>query len=142
LSALYKRAAAHALPFKVQYLCAEVKDTSAMQLNLIARTQHDHTNNPSQYRKRGHERHRAYWIAFIAFPFIAAQHSHAQVDTGSIVGTVVDTTGAVVPAATLTVADESNGRKEMQQSGQDGSYTFSPLRIGTYTMTVSRTGFA
>lgn len=39
------------------------------------------------------------------------------------------------------VRDESTGRTEKQQSGQDGTYAFSPLKIGTYTMRVERPGF-
>lgn len=85
---------------------------------------------------------RGYLLALLLLlvPF-APSLLHAQVDTGSIVGTVVDTSGAVVPGATITLKDESTGRAEKQQSGQDGTYSFSPLKIGTYTMTVSRTGF-
>jgi hypothetical protein len=67
--------------------------------------------------------------------------ARAQVDTGSIVGTVTDTTGAFIPSVTITVKDEATGRTRVSQSGQDGGYTISPLKIGTYTMTVEKTGF-
>ena len=67
--------------------------------------------------------------------------AYAQVDTGSIVGTVVDASGAVVPGATLTIKDEGTGRTRVQQSGQDGSYNISPLRIGNYTLTVAKPGY-
>ncbi|HEY1768343.1 MAG TPA: carboxypeptidase-like regulatory domain-containing protein, partial [Terracidiphilus sp.] len=46
-----------------------------------------------------------------------------------------------VPGATLTLKDEATGRKAAQQSAQDGSYTFSPLKIGNYTLTVEKPGF-
>jgi hypothetical protein len=67
--------------------------------------------------------------------------ARAQVDTGSIVGTVTDTSGAAVPGAAITVRDEGTGRTQVLESGQDGSYTISPLRIGLYTLTVAKSGF-
>jgi Carboxypeptidase regulatory-like domain/TonB dependent receptor len=65
----------------------------------------------------------------------------AQVDTGSVVGTVTDKTGAIVPGATVTVREESTGRTRVVNSGADGSYTISPLKIGIYTLTVEKPGF-
>ena len=67
--------------------------------------------------------------------------AHAQVDTGSIVGTVEDSSGAAVPGATLTLTEQATERKESQQSGQDGSYSFNPLKIGIYSLAVSKPGF-
>ncbi len=72
---------------------------------------------------------------------VASTTLHSQVDTGSIVGTVMDASGAVVPGATLTIRDEGTGRTRVQQSAQDGSYNISPLRIGNYTLTVARQGY-
>jgi len=85
---------------------------------------------------------RAWYIAILLlFLPLSQRFLNAQVDTGSIVGTVVDVSGAAVPGAALTIADQSNGRKQTQQSGQDGSYSFSPLKIGNYTLTVTKAGF-
>jgi hypothetical protein len=67
--------------------------------------------------------------------------ARAQVDTGSIVGTVTDTSGAIVPGAAITIKDESTGRTLVLESGQDGTYSISPLKIGAYTMTVAKAGF-
>jgi hypothetical protein len=82
-----------------------------------------------------------YSMVLAALFLVTASHVKAQVDTGSIVGTVTDTSGAAVSGATLTLKDEATGRKVAQQSGQDGSYTFSPLKIGNYTLTVEKAGF-
>jgi hypothetical protein len=84
---------------------------------------------------------KGWYLAFLVLLFAFSRLVHAQVDTGSIVGTVVDSSGAAVPDATLTVAEGSTGRKQIRQSGADGSYSFSPLKIGTYTLTVSKLGF-
>jgi hypothetical protein len=77
----------------------------------------------------------------LLFTPLSQRFAYAQVDTGSIVGNVADASGASVPGATLTIADEATGRTQIQQSGQDGSYIFSPLKIGFYTLTVAKTGF-
>lgn len=66
---------------------------------------------------------------------------YGQVDTGSIVGAVVDASGAIIPGAKLTVKNEGTGLTEDQTAGQDGSFSFSPLRIGMYTLTVAKQGF-
>ena len=82
-----------------------------------------------------------YLALLVLFFPISQRMLHAQVDTGSIVGTVVDASGAAVPDATLTLTEAATDRKQVQQSRQDGSYTFSPLKIGTYTLTVTKPGF-
>src|SRR5215472_14551779 len=66
---------------------------------------------------------------------------YAQVDTGSISGTVTDPTGAVVKGATVTLLNEGTGAELATTAGDDGVYTFSPVRIGAYTLTVSAQGF-
>lgn len=87
-------------------------------------------------------------LVSVLIPFLCAAGlvafapaTRAQVDTGSILGTVMDTSDAVIPGAAITLKDESTGRIERQISAQDGTYAFSPLKIGTYTMTVERSGF-
>ncbi len=67
--------------------------------------------------------------------------SHAQVDTGAIVGTVEDSSGASVANATVTVTEEGTGRKRTVQTASDGSYIISPLKLGTYTLTAEKQGF-
>ena len=66
---------------------------------------------------------------------------HAQVDTGAIVGTVQDSSGANIPDATVTVTEEATGRKEATQTGPDGSFILSPLKLGAYTLTAEKQGF-
>ena len=82
-----------------------------------------------------------YLAMLLLFMPLSQRFAYSQVDTGSIVGNVADASGASVPRATLTIADEATGRTLTQQSGQDGGYIFSPLKIGFYTLTVSKTGF-
>jgi hypothetical protein len=65
----------------------------------------------------------------------------AQKDTGSIVGTVKDQTGAVVANAKVTVADTERGIIFNATTNDSGEYVASPLRVGSYTVTVEHPGF-
>ncbi len=65
----------------------------------------------------------------------------AQVDTGTILGTVRDNSGAIVPAATVTVRNEGTSFTETTNTSSAGTYTFTALRIGTYSVEVGHPGF-
>jgi len=60
---------------------------------------------------------------------------------GSISGTVADTTGAVIPNATLTATSTGNGLTSKAVSTGAGDYHFSSLDPGIYTVTVVAPGF-
>ncbi len=67
--------------------------------------------------------------------------SWAQKDTGSIVGTVKDPSGAVVPNANVTVNDVEHGQTFNMKTNTEGEFVASPLRVGRYTVTVEQAGF-
>jgi hypothetical protein len=67
---------------------------------------------------------------------------HAQVDTGSISGTVKDSSGAVIPDAAITLQNANTGQAQHATSNSSGLYQFAALRIGTYSLTVEAKGFA
>src|SRR3984957_10772905 len=62
--------------------------------------------------------------------------------TGSISGTVVDSTGAVIPAASVTVTDLAKGTSFNTKAESDGNCAFPALPIGTYSLTITSSGFA
>jgi outer membrane receptor protein involved in Fe transport len=66
----------------------------------------------------------------------------AQADTGTISGTVRDTTGAVVPDAMVTVRNTATGATRVVQTASDGVYTVPSLTPSLYDVTASKTGFA
>src|SRR5437660_7478974 len=66
---------------------------------------------------------------------------HAQVDTGSIIGTVRDTSGAVVSGAKVTLTNEGTGAALSTTTTPDGVYKFSPVRIGSYKLEATAPGF-
>ncbi len=65
----------------------------------------------------------------------------AQVDTGSITGTVTDASGAVVGGAKVTLTNEGTDASLTATTSADGVYDFSPVRIGSYKLDVSANGF-
>jgi outer membrane receptor protein involved in Fe transport len=65
----------------------------------------------------------------------------AQSFRGTILGTVTDATGAVVSNAKVTVHNVNTGLERTTTTSADGSYTVSELPLGTYTVTVTQSGF-
>ena len=63
-------------------------------------------------------------------------------DEGSITGTVQDPTGAVVPNAQVTLLNTDQGLTLETTTNGGGEYTFSPVRIGHYSVTVTAPGFS
>jgi hypothetical protein len=77
----------------------------------------------------------------VVIVLFSAGFLHAQVDTGSITGTVTDASGAVVSGAKVTLTNEGTGTSLSTSAGGDGVFDFSPVRIGTYRLDVSAPGF-
>jgi hypothetical protein len=61
--------------------------------------------------------------------------------TGSITGTVTDSSGAVVSEANVTAANKATGLSRVAQTGGAGNYTISNLPVGNYILTFEKTGF-
>src|SRR5437879_4149105 len=72
---------------------------------------------------------------------VSAAIVSAQTGTSNITGTVRDTTGAVVPGATVTAKNEATGVTNTQITTDSGLYAFSSLPVGAYTITVEKQGF-
>lgn len=66
---------------------------------------------------------------------------HAQVDTGTVLGTVNDQSGAAIAQAAVTIQNEKTGLTLQQTAQKDGAYAFGALKVGTYTVKASATGF-
>ncbi len=65
----------------------------------------------------------------------------AQNVTASMTGTVADSSGAVVPNATISMKNESSGDIRKTVSNSDGYFTIAAIQPGTYTVTVESSGF-
>jgi hypothetical protein len=79
-------------------------------------------------------------ICFL-FVLCSAAPSFAQVDTGSILGTVSDSSGARISGATVTLTNEGTNAALSTTTESDGSYKFTPVRIGSYKIAVTMQGF-
>jgi hypothetical protein len=79
-------------------------------------------------------------VGFMLAP-ILTQQAKGQVLYGSLVGTVTDQTGAVVPAATVTVKNTNTGLTREATTNAEGFYSIRNLLEGTYDLTVSKSGF-
>jgi hypothetical protein len=77
--------------------------------------------------------------ALLMFVGVAAQ---AQFDNGSLVGTIHDATGAVIPGAAVTVTNAATGSISKVTSNGSGDYEVPSLRVGTYTIAATATGYA
>lgn len=66
----------------------------------------------------------------------------AQFENGSIVGTVHDSSGAVVTGATVTVTNTATGVVTTRTTTDTGTYEVPNLRVGQYNVVVSHAGFA
>jgi Carboxypeptidase regulatory-like domain/TonB-dependent Receptor Plug Domain len=75
------------------------------------------------------------------FLLLAAVSLSAQTFRGTILGTVTDPSGAVVSGAKVTVKNTGTGLERSTETSGDGSYSLPELPIGTYTVTVTQTGF-
>ncbi len=64
-----------------------------------------------------------------------------QVETGSVSGTVKDSSGALVQGAGITVANVATGQSRAVSTNASGAYTISFLPVGSYVLTVRHAGF-
>lgn len=71
-----------------------------------------------------------------------ARIGHAQVLYGSIVGTVTDGTGALVPNAAVKVVQTETNLVRETTTDSEGGYKVTTLPAGIYNVTVSGTGFS
>ncbi|HEX6545517.1 MAG TPA: carboxypeptidase regulatory-like domain-containing protein, partial [Bryobacteraceae bacterium] len=80
-------------------------------------------------------------LAVVAVPWLlSVQYAAAQGDA-SITGIVTDSSGAVVPAAPVTLINEGTGRQQTTATDAGGRYNFLPLPVGNYTINVVAPGF-
>ena len=80
--------------------------------------------------------------ALFCAPLFAIAAAHAQYDTGTFVGTVHDSTGALVQGATVTVTNTQTGITTTRESGSDGAWEAPSLHTGVYRISITHTGFA
>jgi hypothetical protein len=78
------------------------------------------------------------WLAVLC---LGALPLLAQFDTGTINGTVTDSSGAVVPHATVTITNLGTGLQRNATSDNNGNFVDSALPFGNYVISATASGF-
>jgi hypothetical protein len=79
-------------------------------------------------------------LALLLLTFGLNRSAYAGV-TASILGTVKDTSGAVIPGATVTATNTDTHIAQVVSTNGDGSYAFSALPPGKYELSINLKGF-
>jgi Carboxypeptidase regulatory-like domain len=85
---------------------------------------------------------RVFLPAFLGLFLLLAGYCSAQTNpTGSLTGTVLDTSNAVISGATIRLTEATTGTTFETQSGADGLFSIGNLPPGSYSATVTKQGF-
>jgi hypothetical protein len=68
--------------------------------------------------------------------------ARAQFEDGSLVGTIHDSSGAIIPGATVSATNIATGIQAKVTSASTGDYEFPSLRVGVYTVKAEASGFS
>jgi len=80
-------------------------------------------------------------LALLAAGLLTLCSLHAQEVTAGIYGNVQDSSGAVIPAAPITMHNVATGRDYQTTTNQSGNYVLTLIPLGNYEVSASATGF-
>jgi hypothetical protein len=80
-------------------------------------------------------------LAVLLLTFFVLFSTHALAQEATIVGTVTDASGAVVPNATITITNTDTGLGRSLPTNGDGQYVVPGLHIGHYDLHATASGF-
>ena len=86
-------------------------------------------------------RNRSFALALVACLALVAASAVGQTFYGSVVGTVQDSTGAVIPGASVTLTSLGTGAQRVQETEASGLYRFVNLVPGQYRLEARSEGF-
>jgi len=72
---------------------------------------------------------------------VSAGRLAAQSTFGTILGTVQDSSGAIIPGAAITVRSLDENEERTTTSGSSGEFVFENLKAGHYKVTIHKDGF-
>ena len=81
------------------------------------------------------------YLAVVAGTLFWVLNGDSQVTTGTISGTVTDSTGAVLPGASVVLLNEETGVSRTTQTDSAGRYSAPSLSLGHYRVTATSSGF-
>jgi hypothetical protein len=79
--------------------------------------------------------------ALLAFGFVMSGRLNAQGSTGAVSGTVTDSSGAVIPKASVQVKNIATGQVQQTPADAQGRYSIAELPVGNYEAEASAPGF-
>src|SRR2546423_2359558 len=85
---------------------------------------------------------RVWWLLPLALVLALPCASYAQRLTGELSGTVADSTGAILPGASVILTNENSHDQRRTQTNSDGFFAFGAVPSGTYTVDVELSGFS
>jgi outer membrane receptor protein involved in Fe transport len=80
-------------------------------------------------------------ITSAIFLALIGSRAIAQVTTATLYVSVIDTSGGVIPNAVVTVLHDATGTSMSKTTGEDGTASFTFLRVGTYAVKAEAPGF-
>src|SRR5437588_3824323 len=81
------------------------------------------------------------WAKAFVYGFVFSAIAVAQVTTGTISGTVTDSTGAVLPGVTVTLTAIEKGISRTVVTDEGGRYRAAELALGSYQIATALPGF-
>ncbi len=110
-----------------------------------------------RFRKKCHDRHHAqssfgsapilessgfiFFLILLAILALTTSPARSATNGGSLSGTIKDTTGAVLPGASVRILNISTGIAQQALSNGSGFFGFASLPIGTYQPEIQAKGF-
>ena len=83
------------------------------------------------------------YLTTLALALLSLGNAFGQATaSGTILGTVIDQSQAVVPGAEVVITSKATGEKRTAATNGEGNYRFDLLSAGAYTVKVSKVGFA
>ena len=84
---------------------------------------------------------RAVFAVALSLVLATAAFAQSQAANGSIEGTVLDSSGGVLPGVTVTVTNADTGTSRSVVTNESGIYRAPLLPLGTYTVVAELQGF-
>ena len=84
------------------------------------------------------------WLHAVVFTFLVlfcAPLASAQSTLGRLAGAVLDSSGGVLPGATITLTNEATNQVQTTTSNEVGAYVFPQVPVGSYKVEISLQGF-
>lgn len=97
--------------------------------------------NPSHATIAEGRRRRSPWYLRLAVPFLLTAAICPAQGTGVIYGTVTDSSGSLIPGATVEITHVATGRTRTLTTGTGVQYLFTPAPVGEYMIVVQCQGF-